>query len=207
MKINEPTFTGINIANVADRNIKVYRITKKDCEFLELLSKDFDAKQLMPHLDKDSVDVYNSMVKSSTKAAKRPSKQAMLLTYNDKPCGIMVNSEDGQFKQHIDYLCTWQPKGEEKKAPFGAQTLFLQMFKDFLNTQAKTIELNAIRYGNAISKYISLGFKPVGGNGYTETMRISRADIESKMSALTEKIHLKSTNTEKDEDLVNRLIF
>ena len=81
------------------------------------------------------------------------------------------------------------------------------MFKDILNTQANTIELNAIRYGNAISKYISLGFKPVGGNGYTETMRISRADIESKMGALTEKIHLKSTNTEKDEDLVNRLIF
>ncbi len=129
----------------------------------------------------------------------------MLLTCDDKPCGIMVNLNKNAC-HFVNYICTW-PIEPDKKAPFGAQTLFEEMFKNFLNSQAKFIELYAIRFGDAISKYMRIGFTPRGGDNDVELMKISREKVLESYKRLKERINLEPANNKEDIDLLKELKY
>ena len=202
---NQPTFKGINIAQVADKNVKIFDVTSRDVVFLENIYKNIKIKKLISHLSDEGEAVYDTILKEGLHSAQSSSSHAMLLSYEDTVCGLMVDSLETS-KHYLDYLCTW-PIKKDKKAPFGAQTLFQQLFKNFLNIDRQILELDAVRYGKAITFYQRLGFKPVGGDGYYETMRITKDKVREVLQALQKKIPLLSVENPKDVSLEETLKF
>lgn len=206
MQVNQPTFKGISISKVADKNMKIYSLTQKDVDYVNILRERLDIQKLMPNLSKDELELYKFMINRGLYYATFKQKNSMLLAYNNQPCGFIVSSENG-LRHNIDYLCTWAAEENGKKAPLGGQTLLLKMFENFLDSGAKSIELNAVRIGNAFGKYIKLGFLPCGGTGVFETMRISKAKVEDVVKNLKDKIALISTDNMDDIDLSKELIL
>ena len=201
-----PAFKGINIAHVAEHDIKIYKITQKDNLFLNNLGKQIQIKKLIPELSDDGQKVYKSILNTGLVSAQSNLHESMLLTYKDTACGIIVNTKN-KTKYYVNYICTFPIKPKEK-APLGATTMFLQMFKEFLNdSNASFIELDAIRYGSAISKYLRLGFKPIGGDDKFEKMRISRNKIMEVFEKLKEKINLVQLQNQPDIDLTKVVKF
>lgn len=207
MKTNNITFNGINISNadILGYKMKIYKLTHNDAPFIEKLGQNINLKKLNPQITQEEFDIYNSIFHRSLDNALHNKNTSLLLSCGDKPCGIIVNIP--QMHTHfIDYVCTW-PLEPNKKAPFGAQTLFVQIFKNFLETNAKSIELYAIRFGGAISKYIRIGFKSMGGDNYTELMKISREKVAEYYKKLNEHINLEPTNNHEDIDLLKELKY
>ena len=157
------------------------------------------------NIDKNNFEIFNAILQGSFRHALDKNKHSMLLTCDDKPCGIMVNLNKTAC-HFVNYICTW-PIEPDKKAPFGAQTLFEEMFKNFLNSQAKFIELYAIRFGDAISKYMRIGFTPRGGDNDVELMKISRAKVLESYKKLKERINLEPANNKEDIDLLKELKY
>lgn len=202
MKINQsPTFNGIKISqtNIMGHRLDVYKLTDKDRDFITQLSTNIDLKKLIPNISNDEFEIYNNIIKRSFDKANYQSKSSMLLACDDKPCSIIVTSKN-RSEQIVDYICSW-PIEPKQKAPFGAQTLFTQIYKDFLNTDLKFIELQAIRFGSAISKYMQLGFTSRGGNNFVEIMRISKDRVLQYYQKLKEKINLTPSGDNTDIDL------
>lgn len=200
---NEPTFKGINIAKVAEQNIRIYDVTARDAEFLEHVYQRVNIKKLMPNISSDGAMVYDSIMRQGLRAAQINSSHAMLLSYNDTVCGFIVDSPS-HARQNVDYICTW-PIEKNKKAPFGAQTLFQQLFKKFLKTDKVILELDAVRYGKAISLYQGLGFRPMGGDAYYENMRTTKDNIKKTLEKLKQKIQLVQISNANDIDLEKEL--
>ena len=207
MKTNSISFKGINIsnANLLGHKMSIYKLTQKDAPLIEKLGKEVDLKELIPNIDKNNFEIFNAILQGSFRHALDKNKHSMLLTCDDKPCGIMVNLNKTAC-HFVNYICTW-PIEPDKKAPFGAQTLFEEMFKNFLNSQAKFIELYAIRFGDAISKYMRIGFTPRGGDNDVELMKISRAKVLESYKKLKERINLEPANNKEDIDLLKELKY
>lgn len=203
--MNNVNFTGINISNadVLNHKLSIYRLTEKDKPYLKQLKSRIDLKNLFPNINDDEYRIYDAILKRAFDNALVSGKNGMLLACDNIPCGIMVNSRERNMKL-LDYICTW-PVVADKKAPFGAQTLFVQMFKDFLETGENNIVLYATRFGSAISKYLRLGFKSYGGDGHTEIMRIGRNSVIDSYNKLKEKINLIPASISADLDLFNFL--
>lgn len=205
MKINQsPNFQGINIskANVLGRNLDIYKLTEKDKEFTSAL-KNIDLKNLLPPMNAQDFLIYNTVFQTGLSNAHYKNKTGMLLSCEDIPCGILVSFP---FKNKLigDFICTW-PIRKGEKAPFGAQTLFTQMFKDFLDTNAKLIEIYAVRYGSLVSKYMQMGFRSAGGDDHTEIMNISRERVKTYLEKMNQHINLVQTNNREDINLFERL--
>ena len=202
---NKTSFNGIKISktHLLGNDIEIYRLTHKDKEFINHLKTQINLKQLLPNLDKDSLEIHNSILSKSLEQTLSPQKTALLLTCNKKPSGIFISSNNNN-KTLINYVCTW-PYEVNKKTPFGSKILFEQAFKDFLDSSSNIIEIHAIRFGSAISKYIQLGFKSCGGDNYTEIMRSSRARVEDFYNKLKKQFNLIPTKNNFDIDLMKEL--
>ena len=206
----------VSLINQFDNFIETYKIIMKmipDFDFnkvninivLMLCEKNDLIKLKSYWYNKNNFEIFNAILQGSFRHALDKNKHSMLLTCDDKPCGIMVNLNKTAC-HFVNYICTW-PIEPDKKAPFGAQTLFEEMFKNFLNSQAKFIELYAIRFGDAISKYMRIGFTPRGGDNDVELMKISRAKVLESYKKLKERINLEPANNKEDIDLLKELKY
>ena len=189
---------------------------KKACEAAGILSEEYALPEettqeellaLVEELNhKDSINgilcqlpLPKQLDEEAVIAAISEKKEGRLLFCDNKPCGVMAVSPR-EYTHNVDYVCTW-PTEPNKKAPFGAQILFAEMFRNFLETSANIIELTATRFGNAITKYLALGFKPCGGDNYTEIMRITRERVNKRCENLDKKFQLVPSNDHRDLDL------
>ena len=192
MKTNSISFKGINIsnANLLGHKMSICKLTQKDAPLIEKLGKEVDLKELIPNIDKNNFEIFNAILQGSFRHALDKNKHSMLLTCDDKPCGIMVNLNKTAC-HFVNYICTW-PIEPDKKAPFGAQTLFEEMFKNFLNSQAK---------------FMRIGFTPRGGDNDVELMKISREKVLESYKKLKERINLEPANNKEDIDLLKELKY
>ena len=187
MQINSVSFKGIKLSstNAYGQNMKVYKLTMQDEFFLKQLQKQIDLKKLNSQISDYEYEIKNDILQKAFTKAISLQKSAFLLTCNDKPCGLMVSTKE-KNAIFVDYITTW-PLEPDKKAPFGAQVLFENLYKTFLDTQAYFIELFATRFGDAVSKYGKVGFKSRGGDNYTEIMRIYKNPIQEHYQKLQQK--------------------
>lgn len=199
--MNNINFKGINVsnANILNHKMSIYKLTEKDKPFIKQLSEKVNLKNLIPDITPDDFKIYDFFLKRGLNNAMGKNKEGLLLACDYIPCGIMANTA-GKFTQEVNYICTW-PVEPGVKAPFGAQTLFAQMFGNFLKSGANFIELNATRFGDAISKYRHLGFKSYGGNNYTEIMRINKDGVQASFEKLKEKLNFIPKNNNTDLNL------
>lgn len=92
------------------------------------------------------------------------------------------------------------PRNLKKEYHLPDKTLFKIMFEDFLKTDAKFIDLDAVTNGpfNAVSKYMSLGFKQRGGENCIIAMRTGRDNVRETSSALEKFIRIRMLQNTED---------
>lgn len=202
---HNPAFRGINIsrADILGHRLNIYKLTPNDKAFTEYLSQNIKLDKLLPEMQNNDFKIYETVFNRGLLASGSIRKNSMLLACDDIPCGIMVNrlTEKAHF---VDYICTW-PLRQGEKAPFGAKTLFTQMYKDFLESGAKFIELYAIRYSSLLSKYMEMGFRSNGGDNNVEDMCINRERAKIYLEKFNQNINLTQTNNAEDENLFDTL--
>lgn len=157
----------------------------------------------MPDTNQKDLEFHDYILKKSFASAHNKNNESMLLVCNGTPCSILVSNKK-RNREYVDFACSW-PIETNKKAPFGAQILFTQLYKNFLKTDLQYIELNAVRIGSAIAKYIQMGFTSHGGDNYTEIMQISREKVKLCYNTLKENFNLISSQENKDIDLTKHL--
>ena len=213
-KASQPLkFTGIHIANStnyiknAETNIDLYQITRNDRAFLQKLRNTIKMNELMPDakITKSEFDRWQEMLNVALDKALNTDRKCFIAAKDNKPCGI-ITFHTGKNKYHLDCICTW-PVEAGKKVVLAGQTLFKQMFTDFLGSKANILSLDAILNGpfDTVSKYSRLGFKQVGGENWLVAMRTNRETTEKTMKHLNNIINTTSANNDKDLNLLETL--
>lgn len=171
-------------------NLNLYRITSNDKPFLTKLLNDLDVRKLHDGFNEKDYTQWNEIIQSAI-AGCISSKNGLLVAKDNTPCGILCYS-DMYKNRHVRDVATW-PADKNQKVPFAAKTLFLQLFKETLDSSIFGISLNAIKGSEftPINKYISLGFSPLGGEyPNLEFMKILKPKLASSIDKLQEFINL-----------------
>lgn len=210
---SSPKFNGIHIANAtnciknAETNIGLYQITSNDRPFLQKLRNTIKMNELMPDakITKSEFDRWQEMLNVALDKALNSDRKCFIAAKDNKPCGI-ITFQPGKNKYHLDCICTW-PVETGKKVVLAGQTLFKQMFTDFLGSKANMLSLDAILNGpfDTVSKYSRLGFKQVGGENWLVAMRTNRDTTEKTMKHLNNIINTNPTNNDTDLNLLETL--
>lgn len=210
---NNQKFKGLHIANSTnlikntETKIDLYQITQKDNSFLEKLRHTVKMNELMPSskITKAEFDRWQEMLNVALDKALNRDRKCIIAAKDKKPCGI-ITFQPGKNKYHLDCICTW-PVEKGKKVTLAGQTLFKQMFTDFLENKANIIDLSAILNGpfDTVSKYSHLGFKQIGGENWLVAMRTNRERTEQTMEKLNNLITTTPYNNEKEINLMEEL--
>lgn len=209
----QQSFSGINIAKSTncikniETNIDLFQITNKDKTFLNKLRNSVKMNELMPSskITKAEFDRWQEMLNLALDKAQNKDRKCIIAAKDKKPCGI-ITFQPGKNKYYLDCICTW-PIETGKKVTLAGQTLFKQMFADFLNSKANILDLTAILNGpfDTVSKYSKLGFKQIGGENWLVAMRTNRDTTEKTMKKLDNIINTTKTNNNDDINLFNVL--
>lgn len=209
----QQSFSGINIAKSTncikniETNIDLFEITNKDKIFLNKLRNSVKMNELMPdsRITKAEFDRWQEMLNLALDKAQIKDRKCIIAAKDKKPCGI-ITFHPGQNKYYLDCICTW-PIETGKKVTLAGQTLFKQMFADFLNSKANILDLTAILNGpfDTVSKYSKLGFKQIGGENFLVAMRTNRDTTEKTMKKLDNIINTTKSNNNDDINLLNVL--
>ena len=177
---NSPNFRAYHIANTRNfvnnisNEIKIFELTQDDKPFLHRLQQNTDLEKMMPNINKNELEVWKNIFNIAVQQAGSKNKNGLLACFNNTPCGILTYTIKPQsFK--IDTICSI-PTEIGKKIPYTGKTLFSILFREFLESKAAVIDLDAITNGpfNAVAKYMQLGFKQRGGENGIVAMRINR---------------------------------
>ena len=210
---HQQKFRGIHIANSTnciknvETSIDLFQITPKDKFFLKNLRERVKMNELMPgtKITKDEFERWQEMLNLALDKGQLNDRKCIIAAQKNKPCGI-ITFQPGKNKYYLDCICTW-PAETGKKVALAGQTLFKQMFTDFLNSRANFIYLTAILNGpfDTVSKYTRLGFKQTGGENWLVTMRTNRNTTEKTMNHLEDIINTIQTKTNEDINLTEKL--
>lgn len=155
--INNTTPFKANLAASAGK-LKIYQINyNSDIEALVKLSESTHFDKLMPQNTSQGNERWQEMLDYAIETAGYPGNVTYAAAYNNKLCGII--SYFPRPTTVIDCICTI-PTEVGKKVKLAGKTLFLQVFKDFMEYRGSRINLSAITDGpyNTVEKYKSLGF-------------------------------------------------
>lgn len=194
-KTDKTNFSAIHIANAnntlkgVNTNLKLYRITAPDREFLVNMYKQTNLRELMPKLTEQEIDIWNSVFNRAVNSACSPNQTAFLIAADNKPCGIAVSSIGYYNRYKLNNICTF-PTEAGKRVVLAGKTLFRPIFDNFLASGCKYMELEALKFGpfGAVSKYLQLGFGMYGGSDYVELMRTDRPKVLQTLKKLNELI-------------------
>ena len=206
------SFTGIHILNTKclsrDNKItrlKVFELTPDDKPFLRYMYNNLEIEKLAPKIDSSKMEVWYTMLKEAIDLAGGQKYKSYLLAKGKKPCGVMT-FEPNSNKYEITRVCTWPVKKCEK-VPLAGKTLFKTAFEDFLKSNARTIEIDAIKNGpyDTVGKYMQLGFKSVGGGNFVEVMRTTRSTVTHTLEKLNSLITSKPITKIENRNLFEEL--
>ena len=216
MNINQshgykPSFCAIKIADTKNyiKNIEtpisVYFITQKDNAFLDKLGKSLKMRDLMSRLSENMCNIWQEIFKLSISQAQCKDKFTLMGFFKNKPCSVMnYTKEKNSYK--INTICSW-PVEPDEKVPYAGKTLFSLLFRDFLQSDCKHIDIDAITNGpfSAVAKYMSLGFKQRGGENYILAMRANKESVAKSLNSLDEFITVNPSVCFKEVDLLGKL--
>lgn len=195
-----------NILNNIETNLKIYDLTPNDSKFLKDMKASVNLEKLMPELDKNKLNVWQQIFNIAVQQISNSShKKGLLAVFNNKPCGILTYTPNNT-KYKIETICTW-PAEPSQKIPLAGKTLFDILFLDFLKSKANFIDMDAVTNGpfNAVSKYMSMGFKQRGGENNIIAMRINRENVLTSVEKLSNFIKIKFQKTQNEIDLSKTL--
>lgn len=179
----------------------IYNLSIKDEKNLEKLKAKIDLKSLWTNLQQKDYETW-SFIKDKALTVRGFNKFAFLLTSNNKPCGAMSGSNIWG-KCNLNYISTW-PIEQNKKMPLAGKVLLLNLFKTVLKTDNLEVVLTALKGDpfQAFMKYKALKFKPCGGDGNGEEMKIKVKDIPAVIEEYANLIDIEAVEDE-EIDLLN----
>ena len=191
---NKTNFNAIPVSKAKIHNgvreycYDIYQLTKQDSEYLKQLSDNIDMKELYPDLSENGRLTWLDMIKHGLSVNHDIGEKGLLLTENNVPCGVM-NYSVKKDKFYVNYVGSWQDSKTET-IPAKGTLMFMELFKQFKEEDARVVELSAIRYGpiDVISNYMRLGLKMCGGDNYEETMCAGKNTVHKKLADLEQKI-------------------
>ncbi len=208
-----PNFKGIHLATSRtciknlETSIDLYEVTNKDRAFLKKLKETVKMSDLMPDkmISKEGYDRWQEMLSLAVDKAAGSDRKTIIAAKDNKPCGIITYKPDKRTYE-LDCICTW-PVEAGKKVALAGQTLFKQMFSEFLKQKSNFIELVAILNGPfpVVHKYMRLGFKQTGGENFLVAMRTNQEQVKNTMKYLDDIIITTPVNDSKDVNLLEKL--
>ena len=207
-------FTGIHIAKSVncvknmETSIDLYEITAKDKAFLKKLEETVKMRELMPAdkgISHEGFCRWQAMLEVAIAKAGLGDRKCVIAVKDNKPCGIITYKPDKKTF-NLDCICTW-PVEAGKKVALAGQTLFKQMFSDFLKQKADFIELSAILNGPfpVVPKYMRLGFRQTGGKNFLIEMRTNNQQVKNTMKHLDDIIITHPMENSEDINLLETL--
>ena len=199
------SFMGIPVSREIQRNFTIYKLTPKVGAYINTLAQNINHRKCCSGLTELQYDLWEDTTKRGLQEAFYHGRQGFLLAKDGNPCGIM-NITPKPATHTLNFISTWTDENN-KRIPFAGKTLFAELFKNFLNSDAYNIELTALKHTpfNAFAKYLQLGFKPYGGNNFQEMMRIKRNDAEKSLARINQYINLTAVKNGEDLDLFTEL--
>ncbi len=208
-----PDFRGIHIATSIntvknlETKIDLYELTNKDRGFLKKLGETVKMKNFLPDMNitPEGYKRWQAMLEVAITKAGLSDRKSVLAVKDNKPCGIITYQPDKKT-YYLDCICTW-PVETGKKVALAGQTLFKQMYSDFLQQKSNFIELTAILNGPfpVVHKYMRLGFWQTGGENFLVAMRTNRQKVKEVMENLDDVIITHPTNSTENVNLLEKL--
>ena len=204
--ISNISFKGIPIAKAKTpfNSFKMYKITPEDRTSIEKIQKGINLRELLPGMKHDTYKIWEGVTHAAFSNSLDEST-TILLTAESRPCGVM-NFSENKFSFDLNDISTWPVKSGEK-VPFAGKTLFMELFRRFWETNFSSINLVALKYEpfDPVSKYLKLGFKPLGGNDCAEIMRINRHSAGKTLKMLKQNVSIEPLIDTKNVDLQKEL--
>lgn len=191
-----------NVVKNVETTIDLYELNPiHDKIFLNQLKDKIKVKTLMPNLPIQAYSRWQEIFTYAVENALDIDKQSILAVTQNKPCGILVFSPNPK-EFHLDCICTW-PIEYGKKVTLAGTTLFNQVFKKFINSRAKKINLEAIQNGpyDTVSKYKKLGFVECGNKDNEILMETNTPTVKQILETLNQIIESKELTNQKYEKL------
>ena len=202
----------IPIANIrvknSNNNYKLYKLTQNDTAFLDKLAASINVESLYPGLKEHQYKIWDSIIRGCFDSISNRDSVTILETCNGIPCGMLNYLKINEKKDRIAYVSTWPIRAGEK-VPFAGKILFQEFFRNFLNNNKSIAELVAVKNGPfaSITKFMSIGFKLLGGDNYNELMRAEDKKIKSVYEKFNNDITRQSYPQQVEENLNNFLII
>lgn len=190
------------------QSYKLYDLTREDHKYLENLYDKINLEELCPKLQIPQYFMWDSIIHDALICKPDNIHKAYLIaTENKQPCGI-INFKELPRKYFISLVSTW-PISKNCKPPFACKAMMNEIFHKFINDDAKSIELYALRgsVGSPISKYLDMGFGIYGGDDITETMRIRRSKVAEMLEKFKQFMTREPLTKQENIDLSKELIF
>ena len=208
-KIN---FGGIplGVAKVVGRDgkaaeLSLYKITKKDDEFLGKLERSVDAKKLQDGFNDDQYALWNFLIKKGISEC-RYRGTGFLVTKDNVPCGIL-SYQPRYFTVSVPDVATW-PVEKNKKVPFAGKAMFMELFKHVLkNDDYSQVSLVAMKdsvYSPA-EHYKSLGFRKTSENKTDIRMVITIGRMKKALEEFKSLIDFTPAKNQDEVDLAKVL--
>jgi hypothetical protein len=203
--INAINYKGVPLADYKVKGIdacyKLYKVDNNDKEFLSKMYRTVNLKKLMPNLHEYDYINWDGIIKEAIYKTNDKDRITIIETCNDKPCGILNFTPQGK-EYCLNFIATF-PIKIKKRVPCGGQILFNKLFKNFINSDAESINLSALKTApfSPISKYRELGFISTGGDDWLEDMTIYRDGIEIAIEKQDKFLSSKQVEKETDLDL------
>jgi len=203
--VQQTSFCGIPISDISiigsKAKYKLYNVSDRDAKFLSDMYDSVKLEKLMPNLSDLEYYLWDSILQSAIDVSKLPLKRAFIETYNNIPCGVMCYSTQGK-NMHVNFVVTF-PDKVSHRVPCAGQILFNELFRRFIISDSQKIELNASRYSpfDPVSKYLKLGFSMLGGDNYSEVMRIRKENVLNTLEKQKQFINVTPLYPTKEVDL------
>ncbi len=184
--------TAKNFFNGVESKIDIYKLTKKDEHFLDLLEENTNYKKLAPNMREDMQNRWQKIFHYCVEEVKDGFNQSYVALSGNRPCGIVTYYADST-SSYLDGVC--KIPTPDKKVYLAGQSLILKFFKSALEENSKTVKLDAVKDGpiDVISLYEKLGFKKVFNNTTDnyQPMEMNKFKLKEQVKKLEELITYK----------------
>lgn len=200
------SFQGIHVATATVKSgaksakYDLYKITQQDFPFLENFTSGICLSELWHGMQNQGYLFWAKIIGSFLNMARVKNTETMLITKDNIPCGG-INYKKKNDYYDVGYRVTW-PVEPDKKAPFAGTILYLNLFKNALKENLKSIKTVATRQGpfDVVGKCYDLGFSSSGGDNYNELMSIGQKRMLETLERYQSFIEI---NLKEDESDIN----
>lgn len=205
----KPSFGALKIATAknfvkgAETSIDIYKLEKKDHNFVEFLEENVDYHKLAPTIRKDLQDRWQKVFRYCIERIKSGENDSFIAVSDNKPCGIFTYIIDS-CSAYLDAVC--KIPNLENEVHLAGKTMILSFLKSAEKTNSKTVTLDAVKDGpvDVISLYEKLGFKKVYNSiddGVYQPMEMNKFKLKEQLKNLEKLINYKDIKKSEEINL------